>query len=202
MDSCSAARAQQFGALETVSAGKVQLIEDRAGVKTLYVDATAGGQNGTTTHPWVFVSLSSATKVEVNDLTSLESVDWDLAFKRALVYGNGGEGGPGDSASAFVAKDFASVTSADAAGVEFLSEEFFDEECNPIVDLTGAASTSFSTWYNYDAETHVLSPVNGTWLVRGATGKLFKLRFKSYYATPSGGMGSAAGAYLLEIGAL
>lgn len=202
MDSCSAARAQQFGALEMVSSGTVQLLDDTAGVKTLYVDATAGGQNGTATHPWIFIALSTATKVEVNDLTSLQSVAWDLALKRASIYGNGGEGGPGVGASAFLQKDFASVTSADATGADFISEEFFDDDCNPIVDLTGAASTSFSAWYNYDAAAHVLSPVSGTWLVRGATGKLFKLRVKSYYATPSGGMGNESGAYLLEIGAL
>jgi hypothetical protein len=202
VDSCSAARAQQLGALETTSTGTVQLLGDTAGVKTLYLDATAGGQNGVTTHPWLFIALGSATKVEVNDVTSLQSLAWDLAFKRALIYTNGGEGGPGAGASAFVSKDFASVTSADAAGADFFSEKFFDDDCNAIVDITGAASTSFSTWYNYDEATHVLSPVTGTWLVRGATGKLFKLRFKSYYATPSGGTGTAGGAYLLEIGAL
>jgi hypothetical protein len=202
MDSCSAARAQQIGGLETVSTATVKLLDEGGGVKTLYVDATAGGQNGTTTHPWIFISLSTAAKVEVNDLSSLQSVAWDLALKRTLIYANGGEGGPGVGASAFLDKDFASVTSADATGADFVSEEFFDDDCNAFVDLTGAASTSFSTWYNYDADTHVVSPVNGTWLVRGATGKLFKLRFESYYATPSGGMGSAGGAYLLQIGAL
>jgi hypothetical protein len=201
-DSCSAARAQQFGALETVANGAVQVLDDAAGVKTLYLDATAGGQNGSATHPWLFIALSTGTKVEVSDVTSLQSVTWDLAFKRASIYVNGGEGGPGMGASAFLDKDFASVTRADATSADFISEEFFDDDCNPIVDVTGVPSTSFSTWYNYDPATHVLSPVSGTWLVRGATGKLFKLRFESYYATPSGGMGSASGAYLLEIGAL
>lgn len=202
VDSCSAARAQQLGAIDTVSTGAVQLLSNTAGVKTLYVDATAGGQNGATTHPWIFIALSDATKASVTDVTSLQSLAWDLAIKRALIYTNGGEGGPGQGASAFVDKEFASVTSADATSAEFYSEKFFDADCNPVVDLTGAASTSFSTWYAYDEASHVLSPVSGTWLVKGATGKLFKLRFKSYYATPSGGMGSAGGAYLLEIGAL
>lgn len=201
-DNCSAARAQQLGAIETISTGAVQLLSEQGGIKTLYIDATAGGQNGVTTHPWLFVALSSASKVSVNDVSSLQSLAWDLAFKRALVYSNGGEGGPGVGASAFIDKDFASVTSADAATAEFASERFFDDDCNPIVDVTGATSTSLSAWYNYDEATHVLSPVSGTWLVRGATGKLYKLRFKDYYATPSGGMGTAGGAYLLELGAL
>jgi hypothetical protein len=197
VDGCSAARAQTLGALQTVSTANVQLLSDTAGVKTLYLDATAGGQNGAPTHPWTFIALGAGTKISVNDVSSLQSLAWDLAFKRALIYGNGGQGGPGVGASAFIDKDFASVSSADVTGADFYSESFFDEDCNPIVDVTGAASTSFSTWYNYDEASHVL-----TWLVRGATGKLFKLRIKSYYATPSGGMGSAGGAYLLEIGAL
>jgi HmuY protein len=202
VNSCSAARAQLLGAIETVSTGNVQVLSDTSGIKTLYVDATAGGQNGVTTHPWTFIALGDATKAALNDLTSLESLAWDLAFKRVLIYTNGGEGGPGSGASVFLDKDFANVTSADLTGADFVNENFFDDDCNPIVDITGAASTSFSAWYNYDEDTHVVTPATGTWLVRGATGKFFKLRFKSYYATPSGGVGSAGGAYLLEIGAL
>lgn len=202
MDDCSAARAQQIGAIATVSTAKVQVVDDTGGVITLYVDATAGGQNGAPTHPWVYVSLSSASKVELDDPSSLHSLAWDLAFKRALIYGNGGDAGPGNVASAFIDKDFASVTRSDVEGHDFFHEQFFDDDCNPYVDITGATSTSFSTWYNYDESSHMLSPVSGTWLVQGATGKLFKLRVKSYYGTPSGGTGTAAGAYLLEIGAL
>ena len=201
-DSCSAARAQQIGAVATVSTGKVQLLSDTDGVKTLYVDATAGGQEGATTHPWTYIALGAASKVEVDDLSSVHSLAWDLAFKRALIYSNGGQGGPGHGASALVDKEFASVTRSDASGVEFYHEQFFDDDCDPYVDVTGATSTSFSNWYDYDEDSHMLSPVSGTWLVQGAAGKLFKLRFKSYYATPSGGTGSAGGAYLLEIGAL
>ncbi len=166
------------------------------------MDATAGGQNGAATHPWTFIALGDATKAAVNDVTSLDSLAWDLAFKRTLIYTNGGEGGPGNGASVFLDKDFADVTRADATGVDFVTEKFFDQDCNAIVDIMGAASTSLSAWYDYDQATHVVSPAPGTWLVRGATGKVFKLRFKSYYGTPSGGMGSAGGAYLLEIGAL
>jgi len=201
-DSCSAARAQQIGAIATVSTGTVKLLSDTSGTKTLYVDATAGGQNGAPTHPWLYIALGTASKVEVDDLSSLRSLGWDLAFKRTLIYSNGGEGGPGHAASAFLDKDFDSVTAADATDAEFYSEKFFDEDCNPYVDITGATSTSFATWYNYDEASHMVSPVSGTWLVKDAKGKLFKLHIKSYYATPSGGTGTAGGGYLLEIGAL
>ena len=185
MDSCSAARAQQFGAIETVSTGNVQLLSDSGGVKTLYVDATAGGQNGVTTHPWLFIALGDATKVALNDLSVARILGLGSRPSSApSIYTNGGEGGPGKGASAFLDKDFANVTSADVAGADFFSEKFFDDDCNAIVDVTGAASTSFSTWYNYDEATHVLSPVPGTWLVRGATGKLFKLALRELLRHP------------------
>ncbi|HYQ28496.1 MAG TPA: HmuY family protein [Polyangiaceae bacterium] len=202
VDSCSAARAQLLGAIATVSSASVKVLSDSAGVKTLYVDASAGGRDAAATHPWTFIALGTATKAAVNDVTSLESLGWDLAFKRAQVYVNGGEGGPGVGASAFLAKDFADVTRADVTDAQFASEKFFDDDCNPYVDLTGAASTSLSAWYNYDQATNILTPVSGTWLVRGATGTYFKLRFESYYATPSGGEGNASGAYLLQIAGL
>ncbi len=200
--SCSAARAQLLGAIDTVSTGDVSVVSTTSGIVTLYVGATAGGTAAAVMNPWIFVSLSDSSRVAVSDLSSIESSAWDLALKPPLLYTNGGEGGPGQGAAVLIAKDFDTVTAADAAQATFASEKFFDAECNPILDLTGAAATSFSAWYDYDSNTHALSPHPGTWLVHGATGKLFKLRIKTYYGTPEGGTGMAGGAYLLEVGAL
>ncbi len=128
VDGCSAARVQLLGAIETVSTGAVQELANASGVKTLYVDATAGGQDGVTTHPWTFVALGDAAKAAVDDVTSLQSLAWDLAFKRAEIYTNGGEGRSGHGASAYVDKDFANVTSADLTAADFASEKFFDDD--------------------------------------------------------------------------
>jgi hypothetical protein len=200
--SCSAARAQLLGAVDSVSTSDVSIVSNTAGVVTLYVGATAGGSAAAPTNPWIFVSLDDSSKVEVTDLSSIHSDAWDLAFKRALIYTNGGDGGPGEGDAVLIDKEFEAVTADDAAPAAFYREKFFDSECDPLVDLTGAAATSFSSWYAYDSETHALSPKPGTWLVHGATGKLFKLRIQTYYGTPEGGMGVTGGAYLLEVGAL
>ena len=202
VDMCSAARAQLIGAVDTVSSGEVTVLSVSGGVTTLYVNATAGGSNGAVSNPWTFISLDKASKVEVSDVSALRSKAWDLAFKRALIYGNDGDGGPGNAGGALLDKAFADVTRADATGVDFVDERFFDADCNPNVDLTGQVYTSFADWYEYDTATHVLTPAPGTLLVRGATGKLFKLQVQTYYATPSGGMGTAGGAYLLKLEAL
>jgi len=200
--SCSAARAQLLGAVDSVSTSDVSVISDTDGIVTLYVGATAGGTAAAAMNPWIFVSLEDSSKVELTDLSSIQSTAWDLALKRSLLYTNGGDGGRGEGDAALIDKEFEAVTADDAAEAKFYREQFFDAECNPIVDLTGAAATSFSAWYEYDSETHALSPHPGTWLVHGATGKLFKLRIKTYYGTPEGGTGMAGGAYVLEVGAL
>ena len=100
-------------------------------------------------------------------------------------------------------KAFDAVTSADATDAAFSTEIFFDADCTPNVELTtGAIYTTFIDWYSYDEATHVLTPGPGTYLVHGGTGKLYKLGFESYYATETGGMGMAGGAYLIKLEAL
>ncbi len=51
--------------------------------------------------------------------------------------------------------------------------------------------------------THALTPAAGTWLVRGGTGKLYKLAIQTYYANPDGTVGTGGGGtYALKIAAL
>jgi len=200
--SCTAARAQLLGAVDSVSTSEVSVVSRTAGIVTLYVGATAGGTAAAAMNPWIFVALDDLSRAEVSDLSSIQSTAWDLALKRPLVYTNGGDGGPGEGDAVLIDKDFDAVTAEDAASAAFYREKFFDAECNPILDPTGAAATSFSAWYEYDSETHTLTPHAGTWLLHGAKGKLYKLRIKTYYGTPEGGTGMAGGAYLLEVGAL
>jgi len=199
---CSAARAQLLGAIDSVSSGDVSVISGDGATKTLYVGATAGGTAAAAMNPWTFVSLDRSARVDVTDVTSAGSSAWDLAFKRPLMYTNSGDGGPGKGGAVLIDKQFEDVTADDALVAEFETEKFFDADCNPIVDVTGAVATSFANWYDYDAEAHTLSPHAGTWLVRGATGTLFKLRVENYYGTPEGGTGMAGGAYVIDVAAL
>ena len=200
---CTAARATALGANDSVSSGAVSVVSNSAGVTTLYVDATAGGMTDAAMNPWIFVSLDSGSKVAVTDLSSVDSTAWDLALKRAQIYTNSGDGGPGSGGAMLLDKAFDDVTRADAADATFVPETFFDGDCNPNIEMaTGALYTSFVDWYAYDEGTHVLTPAAGSYVVRGATGKLYKLVFENYYATPTGAMGSASAEYLMKYEAL
>jgi len=182
-------------------------------VTTLYVDASAGGISGTGNNPWTFIDLGAGAKAQVTDVTSITSTAWDLALKRAVLYTNGGSGGPGQGGAALIAKDFDAVTAADATGVTFGTERFFDDQCNPRTDATGSVATTFSVptdeaqyvygWYTYDLSTNGLAPTPGTWLVRGAAGALYKLAIQTYYAEPDGSVGTGdGGTYAIKVKAL
>lgn len=200
---CAEARSQLLGAIDAVAAGNVTVIGSSSGVTTLYVDASAGGVAGASTSAWSFISLETGAKVAVTDKSSLTSTAWDLAFKRPVIYTNSGDGGPGQGAAALIPKSFANVTAADATGATLQTEKFFDAQCTPKMDAAGSVQTTFSSWYDYNVATHALTPAAGTWLVRGGTGKLYKLEIQTYYANPDGTVGTGGGGtYALKLGAL
>lgn len=194
---CSTARAQLLGSIDSVSTGTVTSL----GSNRFYVDASAGGTSGAATSPYLYLSLATGTKASVTDVTSQTSTAWDLAIKRPLLFTNDGDGGPGMGGAVLVDKAFADVTKTDAVGLQ--TEVLFDADCNPMTDPTGAAATTFATWYDYDGATHLLSPHPGTWIVRGGDGKLYKLAIETYYAMPDGsGGGTAGGKFTIDVAAL
>ena len=200
--SCTAAAEQLLGPIDAISTGAVTVLSEADGTKTLFVDASAGGTQGASTNPRLYLNLETASRVDETDKTAPTSTGWDLAIKRPILFTNSGDGGPGQGGALLVAKPFDDVTAADASGVTLATESFFDADCTAKVDATGAVKTSFDGWYDYDRATNVLTPHDGTWLVRGGTGKLYKLQILSYYATPDGGAGQSGGRYTLKVGAL
>jgi hypothetical protein len=199
---CSAALAMFTKPIDKVSTGAVSVISMSAGVSTVYVDASAGGFGNSDTYPRVYVDLANLTRVDITDKQALTSTAWDLAIKRPVLFTNDGDGGPGMGGTLVVSKPFDQVTAADATG-KFATESFVDANCNPKTDAAGDILTTMSNWYNYDQQTNILTPVpNTTYVIRGGTGKLYKMAILSYYGEPDGGMQTLGGYYLLQVGAL
>ena len=192
-----------LGPIDSVSTGDVTILSDAQGTKTLYVDASAGGTQAQSTNPRLYLNLATGKRVEVTDKSAATSPAWDIAFKRPILFSNGGDGGSGQGGTVFLPdRDFASVTASDAATATFARESFFDPGCTPKTDQTGAVLTSFDGWYTYDGATSTLTATPGTWLIKGGAGNVFKVRFISYYATPDGGVGQSGGRFTLEVAAL
>src|SRR5262249_17813204 len=157
---------------------------------------SAGGLGPDAMNPRVYLDLAAGARVAVTDRSAGASTAWDLALKRPVLFTNSGDGGPGKGGAVYLDKPFAQVTTAAASGMFFPPERFFDADCNPLLDAMNAVKTSFDGWYDYDVASHKVTPAMGTWLVKGATGKLYKVQFVSYYATRDGGEGMAGGRYL------
>ena len=199
---CSAAIGMLLGPIDKVSTGTVSIIGTSGTTNTVYVDASAGGFGADSTHPRIYLDLATATKVAITDKQAPTSTAWDLALKRPVLFTNDGDGGPGMGGLLTVAKAFDQVTIADATG-KFALESFVDASCNPKTDAVGDVLTTMSNWYDYDQATNILTPKpTTTFIVRGGTGKLYKLGIVTYYGEPDGGTGMAGGYYVLQIGAL
>lgn len=205
---CSAARAAALPPINKVSTGTVSVLGESGGAKKIYVDASAGGFQAASKNPRLYLNLERAERVDVNDAAALESTDWDLALKRVTIYTNSGDGGPGVGGAVAVLKDFASVTAADAAKLG--PEKFFDENCELQKEQLGGPFTTFSSpppfgWYDYDDATMIPSPRPGvTYVVKGGSGKLYKLAVRAYDALPDGGSRNnmSTGFFVLEVAPL
>ena len=198
---CSKARDDLLLPIDKVSTGAVSVVSESGGVKTIYVDATGGGFGASAKSPRVYVDLAAGARVDVTDKTAPMSADWDLALRRAVLWTNSGDAGVGIGGAVQVQKAFASVTAADASGVQ--KESFFDDNCKAKTDPTGAPATTFQDWYEYDQATNMITgPKAVTYVVVGGTGKKYKVAIKAYDGAPDGGKGTASGSFILQVSAL
>lgn len=95
-----------------------------------------------------------------------ESEDWTLAFQRYTIRLNGGTSGSwGVQAMVLDGADFEALDTVPAG--DWLQDT--------------AEAPVFSTWYDYDPATHVLTPADRVYIVREPDGDLFKMELLSYY---------------------
>jgi hypothetical protein len=160
------------GAVENAAAGSVV---------TTTVDASAGGFGASGNNPYVYLDLSSgqAVKVDIDDVASYGSTDWDLAFKRFVIRSNGGDSGPGGvQVARVVASSLEEVTQPPPASI-FASDNFATPTCQYIGDQIGAPTTAFTDWYDIDDT--ILSPLALVYVVRLRDGSQIKLQIETYY---------------------
>ena len=199
---CTSARDQLLLPINTVSSGAVTVLSDDGTTKTIYVDASAGGIGVAAKNPRVYIELANGNAINVTDVTATSSTDWDLALKRVTIFTNGGDTGPGMGGGAEIDKAFSAVTDAEAAATATPPESLFDADCNPKLDPNGDPDTSFANWYDYDLSTNIPTPdPDRMFVVRGATGILYKVGIKAYDALPDGGSrnNESTGYYLLQV---
>jgi hypothetical protein len=156
-----------------------------AGEFTTHIDATAGGF-GAPPQSYVYGRFTDAglEVVRIDDETSLESGDWDIAFRRFVMRLNSGVSGPGcvEAGRTAPGSTFDAVTSV-PADVEFFAEEYLSgDSCEFIADATGMGpQTVLSSYFAYAS---CLSMTGNVYIVALGDGRHVKLEVISYY-TPS-----------------
>ncbi len=143
-------------------AGPVEHSELGGGVTLTVVDATDA-------EAWVYLDLDTRAAPEPDP-------GWELGFRRFEIIVNGGiSGAEGVEVAILDGAEFEALSAAPDDAV-WISDapDGDDEDEDP--DL------AFVDWYDYDIATHVLTPKDRVYLVRGTEGVIFKLQISSYYS--------------------
>jgi len=149
------------------------------------IDATAGGAFTTDPDSYVYGRFTETglVKVDLSDEDSLESSDWDIAFRRYVVRINSGHSGPSCVTAARVPGegDYDGLTTA-PANLVFHKDEYFTESCELIPDGSGlenSPATALSAYWTYPG---CVQMTGNVFVIQLADGRLVKFLVQSYYS--------------------
>lgn len=148
------------------------------------IDATAGGAFASPPDSYVYAKFSQGglVKVDISDEASLESMDWDIAFRRYIVRINSGDSGPSCVEAARVpgAVKFEDVTSVPDT-LTYHPDDYFTDSCDFIPDGSGLESspaTALSAYWTYPG---CVKMTDYVFVIALADGHHVKLSIDSYY---------------------
>lgn len=148
---------------------------------TSTVDARVGGIAANTSGVYVRFTRTGLVQELISDTQALQSMDWDLTFKRVTVRLNGGDSGPScvDAARLTPGTNFASVTTPPPS-LTFVADDFQDPQCAFIADPSGLSlpSVALTPWYTYQS---CVVTTGAVFVVRTRTGELIALTIDQYY---------------------
>ena len=190
---------------DKVSAGTVET-ETSDNDFITYVDATAGGFMEAANNPWVYLRFTptGAEKVEIDDETALESMEWDLSLKRYILRLNGGNSGPSCVSSTTLLEASSDDVSEVPEGLTFIEDEHYTSDCTIINDSSGLPNSpqvALGAWWTYPGcvATSMLPHI-----IQLADGSIVKLVVEAYYASgqdncnTSGAMGTGSANFTLR----
>ncbi|ADO75066.1 HmuY family protein [Stigmatella aurantiaca] len=132
--------------------------------------------NAESSTDWTFLQAGKGVVQVSNPESSLE---WDVAVRRTQFRTNGGVSGPGVGGARIAEQtDFPAVQRALTVG--YVLDEQRPVAGPPGSGTTAPANPTLNDWYDYDLNTHVVTPKNRVFLVRTARGDYARLRITSY----------------------
>jgi hypothetical protein len=149
------------------------------------IDATAGGYQNAANNPWVYVRFTEdgAERVDIDDETALESMDWDLSMRRFILRLNGGSSGPSCvGAVTFLEQSYSDLTEV-PDGLTYQQDEFYTDDCTLINDssgLPGNPQVALGAWWSYGG---CVATTEYPHLIQVADGRILKMVVEAYYGS-------------------
>lgn len=180
------------------AAGLITNAADGTGFRST-IDSRGGGLTPTESYVYARFTPTGLEKLTaLQDMTALDSLDWDIAFRRFIVRINSGDSGPG-----CVVAQRQTVGTYDtimAVPGNYLGEpdDFLERmTCAFIPDgsgLTTSPRTALADFYNY---TSCVAMTDRPFIIKTMSGRHVKLVINTYYSTEAGqtscNMGSGTG---------
>ena len=167
---------------DKVSEGAVATTTDGEDFVTT-IDGSGGGYDKYTRNAWVYVKFTDqgAQKVEIDDESALESMDWDMSLRRYIVRLNSGSSGPSCvGAAALIGQEYASVSDV-PDGISYVPDAYYTGDCTLINDssgLPGSPQVAMGPWWEYPG---CVQTTGTPFLIQQADGHVLKLVIESYY---------------------
>lgn len=146
------------------------------------VDASAGGTMNAPMNPWVYLRFTAdgLVRVDIDDVSALESGAWDIAAKRYGIRVNSGDSGGSCVAVAELTGAYADVSAPPAADA-FAAEDFYTDACALVEDgsgLPGNPDYRMKKWWGYNG---CVTTSSIPYVVRLADDRTLKLVVEAYY---------------------
>ena len=182
---CSDQAIQQLDLKMSVAAGLITSAADGTGFKST-INATGGGFPPTDSYVYARFTATGLEKLPISDLTALDSMDWDIAFRRYVIRINSGDSGPSCVAAQALPVGAVYDTTA-AVPVDYLPEgdDFLTRApaCAFVDDGSGLGTsprTNLSSFYQY---TGCVAMSGRVYVITTQLGRHVKLTVTTYYAT-------------------
>ena len=184
---CSDQAILELNLQKDVTKGLIDNMADGSGWATS-VDATAGGAFAPTPESYTYAKFTDQglTKVMISDEQSLDSMDWDIAFRRYVIRINSGNSGPGCVKAAKIATGEGSYDKVTAVpgNAMFGTDVYFDKSCALIDDMSGLPTSPATALHGYWQYQNCVQMTHAVYAIELPDGRTVKFTVVDYY-TPA-----------------
>lgn len=184
---CSDQAIMNLDLKSVVAAGAVTNVADGTGWRST-IDSRGGGLTPTESYVYARFTANGLEKLgTLQDMTALDSMEWDIAFRRFIIRINSGDSGPG-----CVVAQRQTVGSYDTimsvpGNYNGEPDDFLERmTCAFIPDNSGLTTSPRTSLAEFYAYTSCVAMTDRPFIIKTMSGRHVKLVVNTYYSTEAG----------------